>query len=176
MTYTESPCLRSFVICYAAQSICALAFRFRRSVMPTPEELLAASMRSMQSPGELNSFSVFHTFGSSLAFVEIMSWTAGVVSYAYLGLNRCVAICFYGTKARGFNRVSIAIIASISTWIVGVAAACAGTFPYILEDSRLDLWPISFYTATSDRPGMKLSSFCSYRPIIQHLLLSSSCW
>lgn len=94
--------------------------RYRRSVLPTPEELLAASMRSMQSSSA--SLNGFGTFGSWLAFIEIMSWTAGVVSYAYLGLNRCVAICFYGTKARGFNRVSIAVISSISTWIVGIAA------------------------------------------------------
>lgn len=58
----------------------------------------------------------------SLAFFEIAAWTAGVVSYAYLGLNRCVAICFYGTKAKTFNQVSVAIIASVSTWIVAIIA------------------------------------------------------
>lgn len=55
-----------------------------------------------------------------MAFLEISAWTAGVLSYAFLGLNRCVAICFYGTKAKTFNRVSIALFSSLFTWIVGI--------------------------------------------------------
>uniref|UniRef100_A0A915DB40 G-protein coupled receptors family 1 profile domain-containing protein n=1 Tax=Ditylenchus dipsaci TaxID=166011 RepID=A0A915DB40_9BILA len=59
---------------------------------------------------------------------QALMLTAGVVSYAFLGINRCVAICFYGTKAKAFNRVSIAIISSIFTWLIGIFTACVGTF------------------------------------------------
>lgn len=52
-----------------------------------------------------------------LVFLEVVSWTAGVTSYAYLGLNRCVAICLYSTKAKVFNRVTVALVTSISTWV-----------------------------------------------------------
>ncbi|KAI6176842.1 G-PROTEIN-RECEP-F1-2 domain-containing protein [Aphelenchoides bicaudatus] len=64
-----------------------------------------------------------------LVFMEISAWTAGVSSYAYLGVNRCVAICLYSTKAKVFNRVFSALVASISTWIIGITVACIGTFP-----------------------------------------------
>lgn len=57
---------------------------------------------------------------SAIAFLEISAWTTGVISYAFLGLNRCVAICFYGTKAKVFNRVTIALLSSLFTWIIGI--------------------------------------------------------
>uniref|UniRef100_A0A914XXE0 G-protein coupled receptors family 1 profile domain-containing protein n=1 Tax=Panagrolaimus superbus TaxID=310955 RepID=A0A914XXE0_9BILA len=88
-----------------------------------------------------------------LAFFEIAAWTAGVVSYAYLGLNRCVAICFYGTKAKTFNRVTVALIASVSTWIIGIAAACVGTFPAPLVGNRTEMWSVSFLSTEGKRPG-----------------------
>ncbi|KHN86632.1 putative G-protein coupled receptor K01A12.3 [Toxocara canis] len=56
----------------------------------------------------------------ALSLFEIAAWTAGVVSYAFLGLNRCVAICFYGTKAKNLNRVSVALFASVVTWVIGI--------------------------------------------------------
>ncbi|KAI1708922.1 serpentine type 7TM GPCR chemoreceptor srx domain-containing protein [Ditylenchus destructor] len=88
---------------------------------------------------------------SVMAFMEISAWTAGVISYAFLGLNRCVAICFYGTKAKSLNRVSVALIASILTWIAGIAAGCVGTFPQPLVGVRLDLWTFSFLTVSGYR-------------------------
>lgn len=57
-----------------------------------------------------------------LSFFEIAAWTAGVISYAFLGINRCVAICFYRTKAKTINRVSFALIGSTVTWIIGSIA------------------------------------------------------
>uniref|UniRef100_A0A7E4V256 G_PROTEIN_RECEP_F1_2 domain-containing protein n=1 Tax=Panagrellus redivivus TaxID=6233 RepID=A0A7E4V256_PANRE len=88
---------------------------------------------------------------SCLAFFEVAAWTAGVVSYAYLGLNRCVAICFYGTKAKTFNRVSVALIASVSTWALGITAACLGTFPSPLVGIRIDMYSISFLNTEGHR-------------------------
>uniref|UniRef100_A0AC34Q581 G-protein coupled receptors family 1 profile domain-containing protein n=1 Tax=Panagrolaimus sp. JU765 TaxID=591449 RepID=A0AC34Q581_9BILA len=89
-----------------------------------------------------------------LAFFEIAAWTAGVVSYAYLGLNRCVAICFYGTKAKTFNQVTVAIITSISTWIIGIGAACVGTFPAPLIGNRPEMWSVSFLSTEGKRPAL----------------------
>lgn len=62
-----------------------------------------------------------------LSFFEIAAWTAGMISYAFLGINRCVAICFYRTRARTLNRVSFAFTASTVTWIIGIST---GT-PYL---------------------------------------------
>lgn len=57
-----------------------------------------------------------------LSFLEIAAWTAGIISYALLGVNRCVAICFYRTRARAINRVSFALLGSTMTWLIGIIA------------------------------------------------------
>lgn len=54
----------------------------------------------------------------AISLLEIAAWTAGVVSYAFLGFNRCIAIRFYGTKAKSLNRVSVALFASLVTWAI----------------------------------------------------------
>ena len=38
-----------------------------------------------------------------------------------LGMNRCIAICYYGTRARTLNRVFVAIGTSALTWVLGIA-------------------------------------------------------
>ncbi|VDK43035.1 unnamed protein product [Anisakis simplex] len=76
----------------------------------------------------------------ALSLLQIAAWTAGMVSYAFLGLNRCVAICFYGTKAKSLNRVSVAIFGSIITWLIGIITACIGTIPDPLMGIRRDMW------------------------------------
>uniref|UniRef100_A0A1I7V7C8 7TM_GPCR_Srx domain-containing protein n=1 Tax=Loa loa TaxID=7209 RepID=A0A1I7V7C8_LOALO len=62
-------------------------------------------------------FSVF-----LLSFLEIAAWTAGIISHALLGINRCVAICFYRTRAKTINRVSFAFVGSTITWLIGITA------------------------------------------------------
>ncbi|VDP43311.1 unnamed protein product [Heligmosomoides polygyrus] len=69
-----------------------------------------------------------------------------------LGLNRCIAICYYGTKAKSLNRVSVAVGLSLSTWIIGLAAAIAGTIPEPLIGIRRDMWTVSFITTEGGRP------------------------
>uniref|UniRef100_A0AC35TYT6 7TM_GPCR_Srx domain-containing protein n=1 Tax=Rhabditophanes sp. KR3021 TaxID=114890 RepID=A0AC35TYT6_9BILA len=81
---------------------------------------------------------------SALCFLLTSSWISGVLSYAILGLNRCVAIRYYGTKAKIFNRVSIAITGSLFAWIIGIVMASLGTFPEPLIGLRSELWSISF--------------------------------
>uniref|UniRef100_A0A914ZEZ9 G-protein coupled receptors family 1 profile domain-containing protein n=1 Tax=Parascaris univalens TaxID=6257 RepID=A0A914ZEZ9_PARUN len=56
----------------------------------------------------------------AISLLEIAAWTAGVVSYAFLGFNRCIAIRFYGTKAKSVNRVSVALFASLVTWAIAI--------------------------------------------------------
>uniref|UniRef100_A0A914DER8 Uncharacterized protein n=1 Tax=Acrobeloides nanus TaxID=290746 RepID=A0A914DER8_9BILA len=92
-----------------------------------------------------------HLLSYCLSFFEITSWTAGVVSYAYLGLNRCVAICFYGTKAKIFNQVTVAVVASVSTWLIGIIPACIGTFPTPLVGNLMEMWSISFKSINGQR-------------------------
>ncbi|CAD5221903.1 unnamed protein product [Bursaphelenchus xylophilus] len=115
--------------------------RTTRAIIPTPEHFL-----QMNVAGKADRTSPQDMLQATLVFLEIASWIAGVVSYAYLGLNRCVAICFYGTKAKTFNRVSVAIIASISTWAAGILAACMGTFSFSASEGPLDMWSVSFTT------------------------------
>ncbi|CAI5455944.1 unnamed protein product [Caenorhabditis angaria] len=79
-----------------------------------------------------------------LSFSFVAAWTAGVISYAMLGMNRCIAICYYGTKARSLNRVSVAIACSGSTWIVGIAAAFVGTYEKPMIGIQRSMWTISF--------------------------------
>lgn len=55
-----------------------------------------------------------------LSFALIIAWTASICSYAFLGLNRCIAICFYRTRAKTFNRISTALICSGITWAIGI--------------------------------------------------------
>lgn len=57
-----------------------------------------------------------------LSFLEIAAWIAGIISYALLGINRCVAICFYRTRAKTINRVSFALLGSTITWLIGIVA------------------------------------------------------
>jgi hypothetical protein len=87
--------------------------RVMRSLMPIPDKIIKVSLENHR----LNFFNEYSTIQLFLVFFEIVSWTAGVTSYAYLGLNRCVAICLYSTKAKVFNRVGVALILSISTWV-----------------------------------------------------------
>ncbi|VDK38196.1 unnamed protein product [Gongylonema pulchrum] len=89
-----------------------------------------------------------------LSFFEIAAWTAGMMSYAFLGINRCVAICFYRTRAKTINRVSFALIGSTITWIIGVITACIGTMPVPLMGMRTDMWTVSFLSTAGRRPGM----------------------
>ncbi|VDL78363.1 unnamed protein product [Nippostrongylus brasiliensis] len=95
------------------------------------------------------------------SFLAIAAWTAGVISYAMLGLNRCIAICYYGTKAKTLNRVSVAIGLSLSTWIIGLAAALAGTIPEPLIAIRRDMWSVSFVTIQGERPALFFTAICS---------------
>jgi hypothetical protein len=85
-------------------------------MMPTPEKFIRAGLENKRMNLQ-NEYNIFQLF---LVFMEISAWIAGVSSYAYLGLNRCVAICLYSTKAKVFNRVFSAMVASISTWIIGI--------------------------------------------------------
>ncbi|KAL3068449.1 hypothetical protein niasHT_030740 [Heterodera trifolii] len=77
-----------------------------------------------------------------IAFGEISSWTAGVLSYAYLGINRCVAIRFYGTRAKQLNQVWVALIVSVLSWAFGFALAFLGTFPVPVVAIQPTLWTI----------------------------------
>uniref|UniRef100_A0A8R1I197 7TM_GPCR_Srx domain-containing protein n=2 Tax=Caenorhabditis japonica TaxID=281687 RepID=A0A8R1I197_CAEJA len=61
-----------------------------------------------------------------------------------LGMNRCIAICYYGTKARSLNRVSVAVGCSLSTWLIGVGAALVGTFSQPMIGIQRSMWSISF--------------------------------
>ncbi|PIC20107.1 hypothetical protein B9Z55_025415 [Caenorhabditis nigoni] len=79
-----------------------------------------------------------------LSFSFVAAWTAGVISYAMLGMNRCIAICYYGTKARALNQVSVAIACSASTWVIGVGAALVGTLSQPMIGIQRTMWSISF--------------------------------
>uniref|UniRef100_A0A914V4D5 G-protein coupled receptors family 1 profile domain-containing protein n=1 Tax=Plectus sambesii TaxID=2011161 RepID=A0A914V4D5_9BILA len=74
---------------------------------------------------------------SFVAFVEIAAWTTVVVSYACLGINRCIAICYYGTKAKSLNRVSVALAMAGVSWLIGI---CAGwkSLNYITKAKSLN--------------------------------------
>ncbi|VDM52534.1 unnamed protein product [Angiostrongylus costaricensis] len=95
-----------------------------------------------------------------ISFLSIAAWTAGVISYAMLGLNRCIAICYYGTKAKAFNQVSVAIVLSLCTWMIGVVAALLGTIPDPIVGVRRDMWTVSFVTTEGKRPGLFIASIC----------------
>ncbi|KAI6215200.1 G-PROTEIN-RECEP-F1-2 domain-containing protein [Aphelenchoides besseyi] len=124
--------------------------RVMRTMMPTPEKFIRASVENYITSVQ-NEYNVLQL---CLVFLEITAWTAGVVSYAYLGLNRCVAICFYSTRAKLFNRVSVALFASISTWVIGLLAASIGTFPDPLMGNGLDMWSISYIRKSASRPAV----------------------
>ncbi|PAV64742.1 hypothetical protein WR25_26232 [Diploscapter pachys] len=81
---------------------------------------------------------------SFVSFGFIAAWTAGVLSYAMLGMNRCIAICYYGTRARTLNRVFIAIGTSALTWVLGIAMGFYGSMSVTSVGIRRDLWSISF--------------------------------
>ncbi|KAL3981727.1 Serpentine type 7TM GPCR chemoreceptor Srx family protein [Acanthocheilonema viteae] len=89
-----------------------------------------------------------------LSFLEIAAWTAGIISYALLGINRCVAICFYRTRAKSINRVSFALLGSTITWLIGIVAAYIGTVPVPLMGMRVDMWTVSFLSTAGKRPTM----------------------
>ncbi|VDK69038.1 unnamed protein product [Onchocerca ochengi] len=89
-----------------------------------------------------------------LSFLEIASWTAGIMSYAFLGINRCVAICFYRTRAKTINRVSFALLGSTVTWIIGIFTAYFGTMPVPLMGMRTDMWTVSFLNTAGRRPAV----------------------
>ncbi|KAE9414162.1 hypothetical protein Angca_005265, partial [Angiostrongylus cantonensis] len=95
-----------------------------------------------------------------ISFLSIAAWTAGVISYAILGLNRCIAICYYGTKAKAFNQVSVAIVLSLCTWIIGAVAALLGTIPEPIVGVRRDMWTVSFVTTEGKRPGLFIACIC----------------
>lgn len=59
-------------------------------------------------------------FNVVLSFCGIAAWITNGFSYAFLGLNRCVAICFFHTKARVLNTVRNAIVGSSIAWIIGI--------------------------------------------------------
>uniref|UniRef100_A0A1I7X980 G_PROTEIN_RECEP_F1_2 domain-containing protein n=1 Tax=Heterorhabditis bacteriophora TaxID=37862 RepID=A0A1I7X980_HETBA len=83
-----------------------------------------------------------------------------LISYAMLGLNRCIAICYYGTKAKSLNRVSIAVFSSLTTWLIGIVAAIVGTIPEPLIGIRRDMWTISFITTDGERPTLFIVLVC----------------
>uniref|UniRef100_A0A0N4ZBK0 7TM_GPCR_Srx domain-containing protein n=1 Tax=Parastrongyloides trichosuri TaxID=131310 RepID=A0A0N4ZBK0_PARTI len=107
---------------------------------------------SFQSTTEmyLLSFNI-NELNTILCFLLISAWISGILSYAILGMNRCVAIRYYGTKAKFFNRVSIAIISSILAWLIGIITAYFGTFPEPLIGLRPELWSITFTGNGNDR-------------------------
>ncbi|CAG9537140.1 unnamed protein product [Cercopithifilaria johnstoni] len=92
-------------------------------------------------------FSVF-----LLSFFEIAAWMSGIISYALLGINRCVAICFYRTRIKVINRVSSALLGSIIAWIIGIIAAYIGTMPVPLIGIRIDMWTVSFLSTARRKP------------------------
>uniref|UniRef100_A0A915PLH0 G-protein coupled receptors family 1 profile domain-containing protein n=1 Tax=Setaria digitata TaxID=48799 RepID=A0A915PLH0_9BILA len=110
----------------------------------------------------------FHFSIFLLSFLEIAAWTAGIVSYALLGINRCVAICFYRTRAKAINRVSFALIGSTVTWLIGIVTACIGTMPVPLMGMRTDMWTVSFLNTAGRRPAvfMVLASFFNFTSIL----------
>ncbi|KAK6109932.1 Serpentine type 7TM GPCR chemoreceptor Srx family protein [Brugia pahangi] len=89
-----------------------------------------------------------------LSFLEIAAWTAGIISHALLGINRCVAICFYRTRAKTINRVSFALVGSTITWLIGIIAAYIGTMPVPLMGMRTDMWTVSFLNTAGRRPAV----------------------
>ncbi|VDM93296.1 unnamed protein product [Litomosoides sigmodontis] len=103
-----------------------------------------------------------------LSFLEIAAWTAGIISYALLGVNRCVAICFYRTRAKAINRVSFALLGSSMTWLIGIIAAYIGTMPVPLMGMRVDMWTVSFLSTTGRKPAafMVLASSFNFASIL----------
>uniref|UniRef100_A0A0R3S3H2 7TM_GPCR_Srx domain-containing protein n=1 Tax=Elaeophora elaphi TaxID=1147741 RepID=A0A0R3S3H2_9BILA len=108
----------------------------------------------------------FSTF--LLSFLEIAAWTAGIISYALLGINRCVAICFYRTRAKAINRVSFALLGSTITWLIGIITAYIGTMPVPLMGMRVDMWTVSFLSTAGKRPAvfMALTSSFNFASIL----------
>uniref|UniRef100_A0AAF5DNA0 HID1 domain-containing protein n=1 Tax=Strongyloides stercoralis TaxID=6248 RepID=A0AAF5DNA0_STRER len=94
------------------------------------------------------------------------------ICYAFLGMNRCVAIRYYGTKAKFFNRVSIAIISSILTWLIGIITAYFGTFPEPLIGLRSELWSITF----KDNINNKRSKFFFYIIVFLNIISLLTQW
>ncbi|KAI6240824.1 G-PROTEIN-RECEP-F1-2 domain-containing protein [Aphelenchoides fujianensis] len=113
-----------------------------RTMLPTPEKFIKASVESYAA-GAHNEYNVLELSPRG---------RREVASYAYLAINRCVAICFYGTRAKLFNRVSVALFASASTWVIGLTAACIGTFPEPPIGNGLDMWSISYIKQSGRRP------------------------
>lgn len=107
-----------------------------------------------------------------LCFLLISAWISGILSYAFLGMNRCVAIRYYGTKAKFFNRVSIAIISSILTWLIGIITAYFGTFPEPLIGLRSELWSITF----KDNINNKRSKFFFYIIVFLNIISLLTQW
>uniref|UniRef100_A0A0N5BZ58 G_PROTEIN_RECEP_F1_2 domain-containing protein n=1 Tax=Strongyloides papillosus TaxID=174720 RepID=A0A0N5BZ58_STREA len=103
------------------------------------------SNSSMQATNEIYLLSYnLNKLNTIICFLLISAWISGILSYAILGMNRCVAIRYYGTKAKFFNRVSIAIISSILAWLIGTITAYFGTFPEPIIGLRSELWSITF--------------------------------
>ncbi|VDO46126.1 unnamed protein product [Onchocerca flexuosa] len=109
-----------------------------------------------------------------LSFLEIASWTAGIMSYAFLGINRCIAICFYRTRAKTINRVSFALLGSTVAWIIGIFIAYFGTIPVPLMGMRTDMWTVSFLITAGRRPAVfiVLMSFFNSASILAQWLCS----
>ncbi|KAK6033355.1 hypothetical protein OSTOST_00433 [Ostertagia ostertagi] len=131
-----------------------------------PEEMLTkiplqSSMLLNVTILKLGDESEIHASRFVFSFLSIAAWTAGVITYAMLALNRCVAICYYGTRAKSLNRVSVAIGLSLSTWIIGLTAAAAGTIPEPLMEIRRDMWTVSFASTEGGRPALFFASICS---------------
>uniref|UniRef100_A0A914V511 G-protein coupled receptors family 1 profile domain-containing protein n=1 Tax=Plectus sambesii TaxID=2011161 RepID=A0A914V511_9BILA len=93
---------------------------------------------------------------SFVAFVEIAAWTTVVVSYACLGINRCIAICYYGTKAKSLNRVSVALAMAGVSWLIGICAALVGTMPTPVVLFRREMWTMGFVARNGTRPSVFL--------------------
>ncbi|GMT06308.1 hypothetical protein PENTCL1PPCAC_28482, partial [Pristionchus entomophagus] len=79
-----------------------------------------------------------------LSALHVSAWMAALLSYALLGLNRCIAIRYYGTRAKALNRMPVAISGSLATWAIGMIIALTGTFPSALMGIRQDMFTWSF--------------------------------
>ncbi|CAI2355937.1 unnamed protein product [Caenorhabditis sp. 36 PRJEB53466] len=111
------------------------------SFIPSLEEpLIKVPLRNETRSADYDSGNIH----AVLSFSFVAAWTAGVISYAMLGMNRCIAICYYGTKARALNRVSVAVACSASTWVIGIAAALVGTLSQPMIGIQRSMWSISF--------------------------------
>uniref|UniRef100_A0A0N5B052 7TM_GPCR_Srx domain-containing protein n=1 Tax=Syphacia muris TaxID=451379 RepID=A0A0N5B052_9BILA len=95
-----------------------------------------------------------NNFNAVLSFFGIAAWITNGFSYALLGLNRCVAICFFHTRARVLNTVRNAVLGSSIAWIFGISIAALAAFPEPLFRIRKDLWTVSFIS-----PGWRKQVF-----------------